>query len=91
MVEFRYSGITIEVSDRAQAERISKIVERDIYTIAAIEKAAPGMMLAIRVEHGSCLNIGAHPDKFIVEGGKVKAVIKSDRRHMKSGTRIGSR
>ena len=91
MTTFRYSGILVEVTDSEQAERIADIVGRDTYTSTAIDRAAPGMMTALRLEHKSCTDIGVIPDKFLVEKGKVKSEMTPDRRHMKAGTQIGNR
>lgn len=91
MTKFNYCGIEVEVEDAHQAAKVADVVAGKTYSAAALDRAAPGMMLALRHEHKSCQDVGVIPTKFTVVGGKVKSAVNPDRRHMKAGTPIGNR
>ena len=91
MLEFHFSGIKIKIEDKSQAAKVSKLVERKSYTSAALDKAAPGLMAAIRDELKTCSDSGCTPEFLEVKQGRVFAEIKIDRRRLKDGVKIGNR
>ena len=90
-LKFHFAGIPISVVDEVQASKVSEIVGKKSYSSAALERAAPGLMAAIRDELKTCSDAGCAPESMEVKKGRVSAEVKIDRRRLKDGVKIGNR